>query len=117
MLSENPPLILVIEDELPTRQYLAAGLCGAGYRVLEAGSGCGGLGRFAMQEPDAVVLETRLSDVAGTEIMRQFRERSQVPIVALTADGDQGDKVAALDAGERHDRIHHRRREPHGRHT
>ncbi len=99
MISEIPPLILIIEDELPARQILAAGLCGAGYRVFEAESGCQGLGRFATQEPDAVVIEMRLSDVAGIEIVRQLRERSQVPIVALAAAGEQGDKLAALDAG------------------
>jgi two-component system KDP operon response regulator KdpE len=67
--------------------------------VSQAATGCHGLGEFAMQKPDAIVLDLRLPDVAGAEIVRQVRERSAVPIVVLSSTGPVGETVAAVDAG------------------
>ncbi len=99
MLSENSPLILIVEDEIPARSFLTASLVHAGYRVSEAATGCRGLGEFAMQQPDAVVIDLELPDVAGTEIVRQVRERSSVPIVALARGGQPAEDAATVNAG------------------
>jgi two-component system KDP operon response regulator KdpE len=100
--SEMPgdePLILVIEDETLIRNSLVASLIHAGYRVSQAATGCHGLGEFVMQKPDAIVLDLGLPDVAGAEIVRQVRERSAVPIVALSKTDTGGETAAAVDAG------------------
>ncbi len=99
MLPENPPLILIIEDEIPARSFLITVLMHAGYRVSRAATGCRGLGEFAMQKPDAVVLDLGLPDIAGTEVVRQVRERSSVPILALAGESLPSDVAAARDAG------------------
>jgi two-component system, OmpR family, KDP operon response regulator KdpE len=96
---DYPPLILIIEDKIPDRSLLIASLMHAGYRVSQAAAGGCGLAEFAMQKPDAVVLDLRLPDVAGTEIVRQLRERSSVPIVALACEGQPEEDAAAVDAG------------------
>jgi two-component system KDP operon response regulator KdpE len=98
-MSGNQPLILVIEDETRIRNSLVASLIHAGYRVSQAATGCHGLGEFAMQRPDAILLDLRLPDVAGAEIVRQVRERSAVPIVALSITDPGGETAAAVDAG------------------
>ena len=96
---EIPPLILIIEDEIPARSFLITSLMHAGFRVSRAATGCRGLGEFAMQRPDAVVLDLGLPDIAGSEVVRQVRERSSVPILALSAGSDPGEVAAARDAG------------------
>jgi len=99
MSSANPALILIIEDEIPTRSFLITSLMHAGFRVSRAATGCRGLGEFAVQQPDAIVLDLGLPDIAGTEVVRQVRERSSVPILALSAGSDPGEVAAARDAG------------------
>jgi|SRR5579872_5710578 len=99
MLPENPPLILIIEDDTRARSLLTASLMHAGYRVSQAATGNHGMAEFVVQKPDAIVLDLRLPDVAGTEVVRQVRERSSVPILAI-ADGDlHGEGTAAVSAG------------------
>ncbi len=99
MSSANPALILIIEDEIPARSFLITSLMHGGFRVSRAATGCRGLGEFAMQQPDAVVLDLGLPDIAGSEVVRQVRERSSVPILALSAGSDPCKVAAARDAG------------------
>lgn len=93
------PLILVIEDEAPIRRFLRAALGAHGYRVDEAATGRDGLIRAGMQPPQAVILDLGLPDVDGIEVLRQLRQWSAVPVIVLSARGQETDKVAALDAG------------------
>ncbi len=97
MLPNNPPLILIVEDDIRERSLLAASLIQAGYRVSQAATGNRGLGEFAVQDPDAIVLDLGLPDIAGKEVVRQIRERSSVPILAL-ADGYQDSEGAVAGA-------------------
>lgn len=99
MFPENPPLILVVEDDIRARSVLTASLMHAGYRVAEAATGSRGLGEFAVQRPDAIVLDLRLPDVSGAEIVRQVRERSSVPILAIADRDPHGEGAAAVGAG------------------
>jgi two-component system KDP operon response regulator KdpE len=98
-MSEVSPLILVIEDEPQIRRFLRAALTDAGYRVLEAETGKTGLMQATSQPPDAIILDLSLPDMDGLDIARRIREWSAVPIIILSARGQEKDKVAALDLG------------------
>ncbi|MBK9713530.1 MAG: response regulator [Kouleothrix sp.] len=98
-MTETEPLILVIEDELAIRRFLRATLPSHGYRVLEAGTGRDGLAQAAAARPDLIILDLGLPDIDGLEITRSLREWSEVPIIVLSARGQERDKIAALDAG------------------
>jgi len=91
--------VLLIEDEAPIRKFLRAALEGQGYTVVETASGKDGLTQAATRVPDLVLLDLGLPDVDGFEILRRIREWSGLPIIVLTARGQDGDKVRALDAG------------------
>jgi len=93
------PRVLIIEDEKPIRAFLRASLAGEGHEVVEAETGREGLAQATMWVPDLVVLDLGLPDVDGIEVIRDLRKGSQVPIVILSARGQERDKVAALDAG------------------
>ncbi len=95
----NPPQVLVIEDEAAIRAFLRASLQAAGYRVVEAARGEDGLIHAASYLPDVIVLDLGLPDVDGLAVTRRLREWSTIPIVVLSARGQEKDKVAALDAG------------------
>jgi CheY-like chemotaxis protein len=91
--------ILVIEDDAPIRRFLEAALTNAGYEVVEAETGRGGLTQILARMPDLVILDLGLPDMDGMEIITRVREWSQVPIVILSARGRENDKVDALNAG------------------
>jgi two-component system KDP operon response regulator KdpE len=94
-----PALVLVVEDEGQIVRFLRAALTGHGYRLVEASTGEEGLRQAATRSPDVVVLDLGLPDIDGLEVTRRLREWSTVPIVVLSARGQERDKVAALDAG------------------
>jgi len=94
-----PPLVLVIEDEAQILRFLRAALTSHGFRFAEAGTGEEGLRQAATRSPDVIVLDLGLPDIDGLEVTRRLREWSAVPIVVLSARGQERDKVAALDLG------------------
>lgn len=98
-MSPNAPVILVIEDEVPIRRFLKPAIEGAGYRLVEAGSGEAGLLHASQAPPDVIVLDLGLPDIDGLEIIKRLREWYRGPILILSARGQEGDKVKALDAG------------------
>jgi len=93
------PTIVLIEDEPPIRRFLRATLTGQGYRLYEVGTGADALVEVAQRQPDVVILDLGLPDIDGVEVIRRLREWSAVPIIVLSARGQERDKVAALDAG------------------
>jgi len=93
------PLVLVVEDEPQVMRFLRATLPAHGYRVLEAASGAQALVHAQTQLPDLVLLDLGLPDLDGLEVTRRIRGWSAVPIVVVSARGQEGDKVQALDAG------------------
>lgn len=93
------PLILAIEDETPILRFLRAALTGNGFTLIEATTGQEGLALAATRQPAIVILDLGLPDMDGLEVTRRLREWSQMPIVILSARGQESDKVAALDAG------------------
>jgi two-component system KDP operon response regulator KdpE len=91
--------ILIIEDELQIRRFLRSALAAHGYALLEAATGQQGLEQAAQLHPDAVILDLGLPDMDGLEVLRCIRSWSAVPIIILTARGQEQDKIALLDAG------------------
>src|SRR6266542_3856136 len=98
-MSDTDPLILVIEDELPIRRFLRATLANHAYRMAEASTGQDGLAQAAERQPALIILDLGLPDMDGLEVTRLLREWSTTPIIVLSARGQEGDKIAALDAG------------------
>ena len=93
------PVVVVIEDEPQIRRFLRAALTGQGYRLFEADTGEDGLIEAASRQPDVVILDLGLPDIDGLAVIRRLREWSAVPIIVLSARGQERDKVEALDAG------------------
>ncbi len=93
------PVIILIEDEPEIRRFLRATLHRYGYRLVEAITAQEGLQAAETRQPDLIVLDLGLPDMDGLEVIRRLREWTQVPILVLSARGQEADKVAALDAG------------------
>jgi two-component system KDP operon response regulator KdpE len=93
------PLVLVVEDEPQVMRFLRATLPAHGYRVLEATSGTQAIVEAQTRQPDLVLLDLGLPDLDGLEVTRRIRGWSAVPIVVVSARGQERDKVQALDAG------------------
>jgi len=91
--------ILVVDDELSIIKFLRANLEARGYEVLTAINGVEALGTFEMELPDLVILDIMMPKMDGFEVCRRIREWSQVPIIMLSARGDEEDKVRLLDIG------------------
>lgn len=91
--------ILVVDDEPQIRRALRAGLAAQGYDVALVATGEEALDQAALQPPALVVLDLSLPGLGGLEVCRQLREWSDVPILVLSAHGQERDKVSALDSG------------------
>ena len=91
--------ILVVDDEPQILRALQTSLRGAGYDVVTATTGAEALTAAAVQPPDAVILDLVLPDTRGTDVCRELRTWSTVPVIVLSVVGDEDEKVAALDAG------------------
>ena len=98
-MSGSEPLIAVVEDETPIRRFLRASLSVEGFRVIEATTAVEGLRVITQQLPALVLLDLGLPDSDGVEVIRQVREWSALPIVVISARGEEASKIAALDAG------------------
>jgi two-component system, OmpR family, response regulator RegX3 len=88
--------VLVVEDDEAIAESLSEGLEREGYQVLRARTSAEAL---AAPEPDLVLLDLGLPDGHGFEVCRQLRKHSSVPIIIVTARGDEIDRVAGLELG------------------
>jgi two-component system, OmpR family, KDP operon response regulator KdpE len=91
--------VLVVDDDPSLLKALRIGLSARGDDVLVAHSGTEAINQVALQRPDLVILDLGLPDLDGLEVCRRVREFSNVPIVVLSAYGDERRKVEALDSG------------------
>ena len=91
--------ILVVEDEPSFHEVLSYQLGREGYDVTVAETGDEGLAAFAREGADLVLLDLMLPGTSGTEVCRQLRTRSRVPIIMLTAKDGEVDKVVGLELG------------------
>jgi two-component system KDP operon response regulator KdpE len=94
-----PPVVLLIEDEPQMRRFLRAALGAGDYDLVEATTAREGLAQAAGRNPELILLDLGLPDADGLDVTRQIREWSSVPIIVISARGQESDKVAALDAG------------------
>jgi two-component system KDP operon response regulator KdpE len=91
--------VLVVDDDPSLLKALRIGLTARGDEVLLAHSGTEAINQVALAGPDLVILDLGLPDLDGLEVCRRIREFSDVPIVVLSAYGDERRKVEALDSG------------------
>jgi two-component system KDP operon response regulator KdpE len=91
--------ILVVDDEPQIVRALQTTLRGAGYEVETASTGGAALTQAAVRTPEAVILDLVLPDRSGVDVCRELRSWTQIPILILSAVGEERQKVAALDAG------------------
>lgn len=98
-MSAQGPLVLVIEDEPQMRRFLRALLESHSYRHLEAATAQEGIALVTAHNPDLLLLDLGLPDADGLDVTARVREWSAVPIVVLSARGQEQDKIRALDAG------------------
>ena len=93
------PRILLVDDEAAIQRAVGPLLRSRGYDVELASTGAEALEAFATRAPALIVLDLGLPDLEGTEVCRRIRQKSDVPIVVLSARGSEADKVNALDLG------------------
>lgn len=93
------PLILVIEDDPQIRRFLRATLEAEGYHFQEALTAAEGIAQAAARQPELILLDLGLPDLSGLEVIREIRAWSQMPIVVVSARGQERDKIEALDLG------------------
>jgi two-component system, OmpR family, KDP operon response regulator KdpE len=93
------PLVLMIEDDPQIRRFLRAALAAEDYQFHEALTAEEGIAQAAARQPDLVLLDLGLPDRDGLDVIRGIRLWSQMPIVVLSARGQEKDKIAALDLG------------------
>ena len=98
-MNASKPLVLVVEDEPQMRKFVRIALESHDYRVLEAQTGAEGISQAAAYTPDALLLDLGLPDIDGLEVTRRVREWSTVPILVISARGQEESKVRVLDAG------------------
>jgi len=91
--------VLIVDDEPQIRRALRTALIGHGYQVELAEDGDAALAALAAHPPDVLVLDLVMPGTDGFEVLRQARSWSKVPIIVLSARGQERDKVEALDLG------------------
>jgi two-component system, OmpR family, KDP operon response regulator KdpE len=91
--------VLAVDDEPQILTALGRGLGRVGYDVVVARNGRDGLAAAAAGSPQLVLLDLRLPDLDGLEVVRRLRSWSEVPIVLLSGEGSERARIAALDAG------------------
>ena len=97
-MSDNKKIV-VIDDEQSVREVVQAYLEKDGYHVFVAGNGSDGLALAERMNPALIVLDLMLPDVSGEEICSEIRSRSDVPILMLTAQASEEERVAGLVSG------------------
>ncbi|KAA3656154.1 MAG: DNA-binding response regulator [Chloroflexi bacterium] len=91
--------ILVIEDAIELAQTIRREFEGLGYTTLHAVDGVAGMQLFQQTEPDLVILDWMLPKLDGVSVLAQIRAQSAVPVLMLTARGEEADRVIGLELG------------------
>ncbi len=95
----NSPVVLVTEDDIPVRNLISTTLKTHAYKFLTAKTGAEAILMASSHNPDVVFLDLGLPDMDGIDVIRQIRQWSNMPIIVISARGDDADKIEALDAG------------------
>ena len=99
MIQVSEKIVLIIEDDRNTADLVALYLEREGFRPVTAGDGETGLALAEQYRPDLVVLDLMLPKIDGWEVCRRLRKKSEVPVIMLTARGEEIDRVAGLTLG------------------
>jgi len=91
--------ILIVDDELSILKFVRSNLEDRGYVVASATNGEEALHIIGRELPDLIILDVMMPKMDGFEVCRSLREWSQIPIIMLSARGDEKDKVKCLDLG------------------
>lgn len=91
--------VLVVDDDPTVAEVVAGYLTGAGYEVTRASNGPAALDQYAARRPDLAVLDLMLPGMDGFEVCRRMRETGPVPVIMLTARGDEDDRILGLETG------------------
>jgi len=91
--------VLVVDDEKPLRDFIRRNLEVRGYHVLTASNGVEAMAIFQKENIHMVIMDIMMPHMDGLEATRRIREESRVPIIILTAMGEESDKVKAFDLG------------------
>lgn len=91
--------ILVVDDEERMARFIRLNLEHDGFQVIEAFKGMQAVGLLRDKMPDAVILDVMLPDIDGFEVLQLIREVSTVPVIMLTAKGEEEDRVKGLELG------------------
>jgi two-component system KDP operon response regulator KdpE len=95
----NNPTVLIIDDEKSLRDFVRRNLEVRGFNALTAANGLEGLAEFNTHTVDLVILDVMMPRMDGLETIRRIRQSSLVPIIVLSALGEEGDKIRALNLG------------------
>ncbi len=95
----NTPTVLVVDDEKPLRDFVRRNLEVRNYNVVTASNGLEALAIFNTKNIDLVILDIMMPRMDGLETLRRIRQSSLVPVIILSALGEEGDKVKALNLG------------------
>src|SRR6195256_4446080 len=98
-LSVSTQSVLVVEDEASIASFVSLYLKNAGYEVRTASNGAEALASAQSEQPSLIVLDLMLPDIDGIEICRRLRQKSDVPILMLTARDEDVDKIIGLEVG------------------
>jgi len=98
-MKSAPPRILVVDDEQAVLDLLVYNLSKAHYEVLTAENGRQALDLARQVEPDLILLDLMLPEVDGLDVCRELRQTSKVPIIMITARGEEVDRVVGLELG------------------
>ncbi|ASF48035.1 response regulator [Methylovulum psychrotolerans] len=98
-MTEQTPLLLLIEDDPPFRSLLATTLEGQGYRVLATDTGREGLLAVRNRSPALLLLDLGLPDMDGQDVICRLRKSSELPVIVLSARHQESDVTQALDNG------------------
>lgn len=96
---DNISRILIVEDDKYIQNFISLSLKTNGYNFDKASTGMEGLTLFYNNNPDIVLLDLGLPDIDGIEVIKLIRDVSDIPILVVSARGQESEKISALDAG------------------
>jgi two-component system response regulator RegX3 len=91
--------VLIVEDEPSYLEALQITLEPEGFSVRTAADGRSGLALFESSRPEVILLDLMLPDISGLDVLRAVRQRSEVPVIVVSAKSAEADIVAALELG------------------
>ncbi len=95
----NTPKVLIVDDDASIVKFIQANLKADGYETLAAADGETAIQMIEKELPDLVLLDIMMPRIYGFEVLRRLREWSTIPVIMLSARGDERDKVRSLDLG------------------